>query len=265
MSEVVRRLVETEQATDGVFRTVIPSRGSPRLFGGQVAAQAMLAASRTVEPGRPVHSLHSYFLLAGRPDEPIEYHVDTTRDGRSFTTRHVRAVQRQTVIFELLASFQRPEPGTDWRPEVPELGELPPPGDPLQSRLNVANYLDLRSVAPATDDEWSIHPYWFKTLEPIGDDPLLHAALLTFVSDLGLMASARAPGPRVPMAAAASLDHALWFHRPPDLDDWLLFSTETVANAGVRGLVRGSFHTRDGVLVASVAQEALLRPQEPQS
>jgi acyl-CoA thioesterase-2 len=172
----------------------------------------------------------------------------------------VTARQDGAAIFELLTSFHTPEPGIDWQGEPQELPAVPE--EPLEPffPMAFARQLDVRPLSPPAEDAgWRIHPYWVKTAKPIGDDPVLNVALLTYISDLALMAGACAPGTWEPMSAAASVDHAVWFHRPPTVDDWLLFSTETVANIGARGLVRGSFHARDGALVATVTQEALLR------
>lgn len=257
----IEQLVGVRHLGDDVYEAAATPDGPPRLFGGQIAAQALLAAARTVDGERPAHSLHGYFILPGRPEVPVSYHVDRTRDGRSFSTRHVTARQDGAAIFELLASFHSPEPGIDWQTTPPPIAEVPATGSEPLFPMTFARQLDVRPLGPpAEDGGWRIHPYWVKTVHPIGDDPVLNTAVLTYVSDLALMAGARAPGAWVPMAAAASIDHALWFHRIPVVDDWLLFSTETVANIGTRGLVRGSFHTSAGRLVATVTQEALLRP-----
>jgi acyl-CoA thioesterase-2 len=259
----LQALLDIRPIDDDVYEAPVSTDGPPRLFGGLVAAQALLAAAKTVDAQRPAHSLHGYFILPGRPGVPIAYHVDRTRDGRSFSTRHVTARQDGVAIFELLASFQAPEPGIDFQADPPEIGPVPDALAEPFFPMAFARQLDVRPLAPpAEDGGWRIHPYWVKTSEPIGDDPVLNIVVLTFISDLALMAGARAPGTWVPMAAAASVDHAVWFHRVPSVDDWLLFSTETVANIGTRGLVRGSMHTADGTLVATVTQEALLRPLE---
>ena len=257
----IEQLVGMQPVAEDIFEAPVTTDGPPRLFGGQVAAQAVLAAARTVDADRPAHSLHGYFILPGRPGVPLTYHVDRTRDGRSFSTRHVRACQEGRAIFEMLASFQAPEPGIDWQADGPPVGPVPDGKTEPFFPMTFARQLDVRPLSPpAEDGGWRIHPYWVKTVQPIGDDPVLNIAVLTYISDLALMAGARAPGTWVPMAAAASVDHAMWFHRVPAVDEWLLFSTETVANVGTRGLVRGSFHTSEGVLVATVTQEALLRP-----
>lgn len=258
----VEQLVGVRPVAEDVYEAGPTSEGGPpRLFGGQVAAQSMLSASLTVDGDRPAHSLHGYFILPGRPGLPITYHVDRTRDGRSFSTRHVTARQEGRAIFELLASFQAPEPGIDWQSEPPQIGPVPDESAEPFFPMTFARQLDVRPLSPPAEDAgWRIHPYWVKTVQPVGDDPVLNIAVLTYISDLALMAGARAPGTWEPMAAAASVDHAVWFHRIPAVDQWLFFSTETVANIGTRGLVRGSFHTQDGAIVATVTQEALLRP-----
>lgn len=263
---VADRLLDIVAVGEDAFSTTIaPRRGLPRLFGGQVAAQALLAACRTVHDDRLPHSLHAYFIRVGRPDVPLLYEVDRTRDGRSFATRHVTVVQGGRVILELLSSFQHPEPGADWQMEGTTAGEVPPHRDnPPHPRLaHLSNHLDVRLVEPRHPKTWRVHPYWFRTDPPVGDDAASNAALLTYVSDIALMASAREPGVEQPMRDRASLDHAIWFHRPPHVDDWLLFTTEPVAQIGTRGMVRGTFHDQAGRLIATVAQEALLRPTEP--
>jgi acyl-CoA thioesterase-2 len=245
-----------------VFTTTIAARrGLPRLFGGQIAAQALMAACATVERERPPHSLHAYFIRMGRPDAPIEYHVDRTRDGRAFSTRHVTARQDERAIFELLASFQEPEPGHDWQRPGPTIGAVPPsPKKPHPRIAQLQNHLDVRLADPASASGWRIHPFWFRGTPPVGADPAHNAAMLTYVSDVALLANAREPGTDEPMAMAASIDHVLWFHRPPRVDEWILFSTEPIVHIGTRGLVHGAFHTLEGRLVATAAQEGLLRP-----
>lgn len=250
-----------------VFTTTIgPRRGLPRLFGGQVAAQALMAACATVAPERPPHSLHAYFIRMGRADAPIEYLVDRTRDGRAFCTRHVTVRQEGQAILELLASFQEPEPGRDWQRPGPPIGGVPqPPENPRKRLAHLRSHLDVRQVDPDSSRGWRIHPFWFRATPPMGSDPAHNAAMLTYVSDIALMANAREPGTDDPMALAASIDHALWFHRPPRVDEWLLFSAEPVAHIGTRGTVHGAFHTAEGRLVATVAQEGLLRPATVQA
>jgi acyl-CoA thioesterase II len=255
------RFLALDPAGPDEYEAFIPDRGMPRLFGGQVAAQALLAASRTVDDHRPVHSLHAYFVRGGRPGVPLRYSVDRTRDGRSFTTRHVTAHQDGHAIFELLASFQHPEAGPDWQQPGPPIGEVPPPpaeghGFPF---LTITEHLDIRRADPAPPTPATIFPLWIRAHRPLGEDPAVHAALATFVSDLGIMAVCKGPGTTLPVVTTASLDHAVWFHRAPCLDDWLIYTAGTIANIGARGLARGSFHTRHGELVATITQEALLR------
>jgi acyl-CoA thioesterase-2 len=261
MTRTVDRLLGLEPLGRDVFGATIPPRGLTRVFGGQVAAQALLAACRTVHDGRPPHSLHGYFIRAGKPDVPLRYRVGRMRDGRSFATRRVTVLQGDEVIFELLASFQHPQPGPDWQTAAPQISAIPsPPDGPPHPRLgDLARHFDIRRVDPSPPTGWVLHPFWVRTRESIGDDPAVHFALLTFVSDIALMASARAPGRTNALASAASLDHAVWFHRPARVDDWLFYSAEPIANVGARGLARGSLHSASGALVASITQEALLR------
>ncbi|MGZ4718095.1 MAG: acyl-CoA thioesterase [Acidimicrobiales bacterium] len=262
-SDRVVRLLDLESIGDDAFLAPIPSDGPGRLFGGQVASQSLRAACLTVAPDRPPHSLHAYFILPGRPGEPLRLDVQRSRDGRSFATRHVTASQAGTPIFELVASFHTAEGGFDWQlpapADVPAPDAIAPPELPDYLRFSVP--FDIRVVTPPLPGQFPItHPFWIRTRGPIGDDPSLHACVLTLLSDMGVVASARAPGSTTQPFAGASLDHAVWFHRPARVDEWLLFSVEPVTNHGARGLARGTLHTEAGVLVASIAQEALLRP-----
>jgi acyl-CoA thioesterase II len=243
-----------------------PGEGPRRLFGGQVAAQALAAACKTVDADRPPHSMHGYFIRPGRPDTVLELIVERTRDGRSFTTRHVTAVQEGNAIFNLTASFHAGEEGTDWqlpgpRLELPSEDERAPgPGRPFL--FWVTNPFEIRPVAPAIDNPFPTHPCWVRLREEVPTDQATQLCALTFISDMGLVAAARAPHDRSP-ASLASLDHAVWFHRPVDLSQWHLFSADPVSNFGARGLARGTIHAADGRLVASIAQEALLRAGRP--
>ncbi|RAY16421.1 acyl-CoA thioesterase II [Actinomadura craniellae] len=234
-----------------------------RLFGGQVAAQSLRAACLTVAPDRRPHSLHAYFIRPGLPDEPLRFEVRRTRDGRSFSTRHVTAAQGGKPIFELIASFQVTEPGEEWQPPAP--AGLPGPEDigpiELPDWVSALAVFDIRPVrGPAADGFVLTHPFWIRVPAPVGDDPAVHACLLTFLSDIGVVHSAMAPGWDTPISHAASLDHALWFHHQPRVDEWLLYSVTPTGGAGARGLAHGTLHTEAGLLVASVTQEALLRP-----
>ena len=242
---------------DGVYRTATALGAGPRLFGGLIAAQALAAAAATVPPDRLPQSLHAYFIMGGRVGVDVEYTVETTRDGRSFTTRRVTASQQGVPIFEMLASFHRPESTLDWqRPAVFRL--------PLAEATNAvtpperwADYFEAR-VAAGEPREWPSQPFWFRSREPIEDDPMLQACALTFISDLGLVSSARPPGEEEPgPGGAASLDHALWLHRPIDPHQWHCYDAVGVSHRDARGLAFGSIHDHAGALVASVAQESL--------
>lgn len=241
-----------------------PGDGPERLFGGQVASQSLRAATLTVPADRPPHSLHAYFVRPGRPGVPLQLHVERVRDGRSFTTRQVTAAQDGEPIFTLIASFHGAEEGDDWQLPAPtgagdpDGAELPP--SPVSAFASMSPF-DIRPTRVPDPGGWPIiHPLWVKTKRALPDDPALHACVLAFISDMGVVGSARAPGSILPKQfMGASIDHAMWFHRPARTDEWLLFSVEPVSNSGARGLARGWLHTREGTLVASIAQEALLR------
>lgn len=261
------------------FRAQSQNIGTPAVFGGQVLGQALMAASLTVEAERPVHSMHAYFLLPGE-HAPIDYAVDRVRDGRSFTTRHVVARQQERVIFEMSASFQTVDDGVEHQSAMPE---RPAPeslrsdldrrfdlADRMPERLRVKalrpHGLEFRSVehddllAPAPRaPERSV---WMRAVAPLPDDPVMHRALLAYASDHGLLGAALLPhglSYAQPRLRLASLDHAMWFHRDFRLDDWLLYVMDSPSAGGGRGLSRGSVFTRDGRLVASMAQEGMVR------
>jgi acyl-CoA thioesterase II len=271
MSEPRRRTVASilDLTASGEDRWVAPTpgEGPPRLFGGQVAAQALSAAAMTVPADRPPHSLHGYFIRPGRPDADLEMVVERTRDGRSFTTRHVTAIQEGKAIFNLTASFQVVEAGFDWQLPAPALSPpseedrepeaFGPPEAPYQAFWRNSPF----QLIPVQPDPQSFvpHPCWVRLLEDLPKDPATQACALTFISDMGVVASARAPGNRGRPQGLASLDHAVWFHRPFDMTEWHLFSVEPISNSNSRGLARGSLHASDGRLVASIAQEALIR------
>lgn len=255
-------LIALESVGTDSYVAHTPADGLPRLFGGQVIAQALRAACLTVEEGRSPHSLHAYFMRPGRPSVPVELTVARSRDGRSFTTRVVTAVQASEEILVLIASFHVSEPGDEWQPEGAP--SLPGPDEVQHGSFRLPPFFSARAfeIRPilSNGEGFRLHPCWIKLREPIGDDPDIHACALAFASDLGVAGTARMPGPPTRGFGGASLDHGLWFHRPARADQWLLFSVEAITNFGARGLARGSFHTEDGVLVASIAQEALLRP-----
>ncbi|BBY60911.1 acyl-CoA thioesterase [Mycolicibacterium sarraceniae] len=243
------------------FHTSATSGVGPRLYGGLIAAQALAAAAATVDSGRLPQSLHAYFIKGGRIGVDIEFTVEITRDGRSFNTRRVTAVQDGTAIFEMMASFHLPETTTDWQRPDPLAVELSDATIVTTLPVRWADHFDIR-VAPGHHghDDWPVQPFWFRTREPIEDDSILRACALTFISDLGLVSSARPPdGGRPSPGGAASLDHALWLHRPTDPSHWHLYDASAVSHSDARGLARGSIHRGDGTLIASVAQESLWR------
>lgn len=241
------------------FRTATALGAGPRLFGGLIAAQALAAAGATLSADRLPQSLHAYFIRGGRVGVPVDYTVDSTRDGRSFSTRQVTASQDGVPIFEMLASFHRPEETVDWQqPARPRLA-LADASTVVAPPERWAHYFEARVAAGATP-EWPIQPFWFRSREPIEDDPLLRACALAFVSDLGMVSTARPPGADQPgPGGAASLDHAVWLHRPFDPHDWLCYDAVGVSHSDARGLALGSIHDGTGRLVASVAQESLWR------
>lgn len=241
------------------FRTSKAFGAGPRLFGGLIAAQALAAAGATVDSDRLPQSLHAYFIRGGRVGVDVEYTVENARDGRSFNTRRVTASQSGVPIFEMLASFHRPEATAEWqRPATFRL--------PLEQATTVVNpperwggYFEAR-VGAGESPLWPLQPFWFRSRDRIEDDPLLQACALTFVSDLGLVSTARPPGPNEPgPGGAASLDHALWLHRRIDPNEWHCYDAAGISHSDARGLAFGSIHDSKGALVASVAQESLWR------
>ena len=265
MSEGIDRLLELlelENKGPDRFSAATPADGPNRLFGGQVASQALRAATLTVDEERRPNSFHAYFLRPGRPGTALELEVERTRDGRSFTTRRVTASQLGEPALVLMASFHVTEPGDDW--QLPERLDVPPPEEasspsPFRGFANMSPF-EIRPVAAQRDGFPVLHPMWVRAARTLPDDPALHAFALAFISDMGVVGSARAPGSSLPARfMGASLDHAMWFNRPARADEWLLFDVGPVSNFGARGLARGTMRTRDGTLVASIAQEALLR------
>jgi len=286
VSAALERLIKTldlEQIEENIFRGQNEhGRSRMRLFGGQVAAQALVAAGRTVE-GRQAHSLHGYFLRGGDPAVPVVFTVDRIRDGASFTTRRVVAVQHGRAIFNMSVSFQCHEEGyehQDDMPDVPDPESLPSWTDRAQDMLDrlppemremmlAERPIEMRSRDPHT---WFLDgpsrgptATWFRAPAPLDDDPLLHQCLVTYASDMGLVDNVyrphRSKGPRNVMMA--SLDHAMWFHRPLRVDEWILYYQESPTAAGARGFARGSMYSRNGALVCSVAQEGLMRKLDP--
>lgn len=275
-------LLDLDELETGLFCGRQPRTESQRVFGGQVAAQALVAAGRSVEAQRRVHSLHAYFLRAGAPESPIVYAVEVLRDGRSFSTRRVVAQQHDRVIFAMSASFQVDQPGLDHQdpmPEAPAPESLPSIEERARLRPDEFRFrgqrsewgaIDLRLRSPVmgagiTDDP-ARGPYtqlWFRYTKPLPHDPLLHVCLLAYVSDLSLLPTALVPHGGIELGDESiqmwSLDHAMWFHRPFRADEWILYDLESPSAGGSRGLTTGRFFTRDGRLVASVVQEGLIR------
>jgi acyl-CoA thioesterase II len=287
MSKALDRLLELldlEQIEADIFRGRSPEERVQRVFGGQVAGQALVAAGRTVPADRPVHSLHAYFIRPGDPAVPIVYTVDRVRDGRSFTTRRVSAIQHGKAIFTLSASFQRPEPGPEHADPMPA---APPPEsvERTSDRLirvlgenhgqNSWHPIDLRSVGPLSVEAMSDpslrttrNLIWLRVDGELPDDPLLHVCLMTYASDVTLLDSVltgHGLSWRDGHTSGASLDHAMWFHRPFRADGWLLYAQESPVAYGGRGLARGQVFTQAGELVVSVVQEGLIRttPRSP--
>jgi acyl-CoA thioesterase-2 len=282
MSVAVQTMLDVlniEQLEVNLFRGRSPQDRWQRVFGGQVIGQALVAACRTVE-GRQPHSLHAYFLIGGDPKVPIIYEVDRIRDGKSFTTRRVVAIQHGQAIFTLMVSFHNDEPGLEHQAPMPE---VPPPEDlPSEAEIRakvlpsmpeaVQRYykserpIELRPVEYGRylgkKFESGKFNVWIKATGKLPDDPAIHQCVLAYASDMSLLDTALTPHGRSLFEKefmGASLDHALWLHRPFRADDWLLYAQETPNMIGSRGFARGLIYTRDGALVASVAQEGLVR------
>jgi acyl-CoA thioesterase-2 len=273
-------ILDLEQLDLNLFRGRSPQVGWQRVFGGQVVGQALVAAIRTVDASRPPHSMHAYFLLPGDPKVPIIYDVDRMRDGGSFTTRRVTARQHGHPIFSMLVSFHTDEvgldhqakmpdvPGPDTLPSEAEVREkiLPTMPDPVRRYYERERPIELRPVEferyrgkKFPDGKFHV---WIKATGRLPDDPAIHRCVLAYTSDMGLLDTALVPHGRTLFEKefmAASLDHALWLHRPFRADEWLLFAQDSPNLHGSRGFARGLIFTRDGTLVASVAQEGLVR------
>lgn len=272
--------LEVERIDKYLFIGKSPSH-PPRVFGGQVLAQSLSAALRTVDEERPAHSMHAYFMRPGDPEKQIVYQVEPLRDGKSFTTRLVIAKQDGIPIFNNSISFQRREDGLSHQFEAPTVtppeglesdfdfwtrmseqypDKLPPPsGEPIE-RKPVK-----RRAFPKPEPQEPEQHIWFRAMGDAGDDPARHQTLLAFMSDYALLGAALLPHPYNGMSKeiqAASLDHAIWFHRPFRADDYLLYSMDSPSSGAGRGFSRGSFYTREGELVASTAQECLIRFHE---
>ncbi len=278
--ETLLATLDLEPIEVDIFRGTSPQVGWQRVFGGQVIAQALMAAQRTVDAERQVHSLHAYFMRPGDPSVPIIYQVERIRDGSSFNTRRVVAIQHGKAIFALSASFQIEEPGFEHQVSMPDV--------PMPETLIDENEIAKRYLAHAPEairKYWGrerpieIRPVslthyfsdkkldplqhvWVRANGPVPDDRHAQAAVLAYISDMTLLDTSLYPhGTSIfdQTIQVASLDHSMWFHRPVKLDDWLLYTQDSPSASGARGLTRGSLYTRDGVLIASVAQEGLIR------
>ena len=278
--ETLIKTLDLEKIEQNIYRGESPDVGWQRVFGGQVIGQALAAAQRTVDEGRIVHSLQGYFMRPGDPTVPILYTIDRIRDGKSFTTRRVVAVQHGKAIFSMSASFQIVEDGLDHfveMPSVPDPETLPsekqladqfidhaPEGvrrywqreRPIELRpINLDHYISTKKLKPEQN-------IWFRATGSLPSDPAVQRAVLAYASDMTLLdTSLFAHGRAVfdPGLQVASLDHAMWFHRPINMEEWHLYSQDSPSSSGARGFTRGSIYSMDGQLVASVAQEGLIR------
>ncbi len=273
-------LLDLEQLEVNLFRGHSLPTGFTRVYGGQVLAQSVVAAQRTVDEPRSMHSMHAYFLLAGDPGAPIVYEVERVRDGASFTTRRVKAVQHGQAIFVMSASFHKEEASFDHQvpmPKVPGPDELPSE-EQLRAALldgmpeNLKSYLtrerpvEMRVVEidryrSRAAGEPAQH-VWVRTTGKLPDDPQIHQCVLAFASDFTLLDTALVPHGKLMFDTdiqLASLDHAMWIHRPFRADEWLLYAQDSPSASGARGFSRGKVFRQDGTLVASTAQEGLMR------
>ena len=266
-------LLDLEKLDDGLFRgRQLENTGFVRVFGGQVAAQALVAAQLTVPDERHVHSLHSYFLLGGDLSIPIIYDVENVRDGGSFTTRRVAARQHGAIIYYLTASFQRVEDGFDHQDEIPDVPS-PDESTPLTDVIRAVNpeaadwwvkewsAIDARLVTGGDDS--ATQRLWFRFAGTLPDDRRLRNAVLTYFSDLTLLGPTLLPHGRVvssPDMQVASLDHTIWFHRPAEANQWFLYDQHSPSASRARGLAIGRVFGENGDLVATIAQEGLIRP-----
>jgi acyl-CoA thioesterase-2 len=283
-TDALLNLLDLEPLEVNIYRGQNRDLGTGRVFGGQVFAQALVAARRTVEGAREAHSAHGYFILPGDLKAPIVYFVDRLRDGSSFTTRRVTAIQHGQAIFNLSASFHISEEGFSHQPAMPSVPDPESLAPELSLVREIADQIpetirpvitqdrpiDFRPVKPIdpfnpTPSEPS-RQVWFRVIAKLPDEPLIHQAILAYASDYGLLTTALQPhgiGYRTRGLQLASLDHSLWLHRPFRADEWLLYTMDSPVMSGARGFVRGAIFSRAGDLVASVAQEGLLRLRKP--
>ena len=272
-------ILDLEAIEVNLFRGVSPNDGFPRIFGGLVIAQALLAAYKTV-PERICHSLHAYFIRPGDVNVPVLYEVERARDGGTFTTRRVAAIQNGEQIFNLACSFQTPEDGFEHQlpmPAAPAPDDVQTEGDFLRSLgdqvpprmlrfLDKPRPIDIRWIDPQNpvnpEKKSGTKEVWLRARAPLGDDVKMQQAALAYASDMAFMESALRPHGLIwttPGLQAASLDHAMWFHHPFNFNDWTLFAQDSPSASQGRGLVRGQMFSQDGKLLASVAQECLMR------
>ena len=273
-------LLDLEPLEVNIYRGQNRDLGTGRVYGGQVFAQALVAARRTVDDQREAHSAHGYFILPGDLQAPIIYFVDRLRDGKSFTTRRVTAIQHGQAIFNLSASFHITEEGPAHQsemPTVPDPETLTPElelirrmadriPEALRRVLTQERPIDVRQVDPIDPLRAEVREprrrAWFRAVGRLPDEPAIHQAVLAYASDYGLLVTALQPHGipyRSPGLQLASLDHSVWMHRPFRADEWLLYATDSPVTHGARGFVRGSIYSQSGELVASVAQEGLIR------
>ena len=278
--EELLRLLELEEIEENIFRGQSQDLGFKNVFGGQVLGQALSAASYTAPPERAAHSLHAYFLRPGDSTKPIVYTVERMRDGKSFATRRVKAVQKGQPIFFMSVSFQREETGFEHQDEMPDvpgpdgivsemdmalaLADQIPPG--IREKILCEKPIEMRPVDPVNPFKPEKKPaqnyVWFRTVKPIPDDAATHRYMLAYASDFNLVSTALHPHGHTfwePEMQVASLDHAMWFHRPFRMDQWLLYAIDSPNASQARGMGIGRIFTHDGRLVATVAQEGLIR------
>jgi acyl-CoA thioesterase-2 len=278
---VLADILDLERIEEDIFRGSSPRGRWQRVFGGQVAGQALVAAGRTVMPDRAVHSLHAYFIRPGDPEVPIVYTVDRIRDGRSFTTRRVTAIQHGRAIFALSASFHRHEEGLEHQEAMPDApapellaawperpvadGEPGPDAGP-DADSPPPRPVEIRPAGVSGEPGELRRMVWMRARDVLPDDPLLHVCAVAYASDMTLLDSVTL-GHELSWEdgrlSGASLDHAMWFHWPFRADEWLLYVQRSPAASGARGLAQGTIFRRDGLLVASVVQEGLIRLQPP--
>ncbi len=272
---LLRTLDLTADVADEFIFPALPSTARERIFGGQVIAQAIVAADRTVDAEKNIHSLHSYFLRAGDETKPLHFRVHRDFDGRSISNRRVVVRQNDKVIFNLTASFQKPAEGLEHQIKMPDI--LPPEQcmsameqiarnpqvpDEYIERMSMPRPFDVRSVRPEGKCQEARQYQWLKTVAPLPDDPLIHRATLAFASDMGLLSTSMIPHGlhwTTPGLFSTSLDHAMWFHDDFRADQWICYVMDSDWTGHTRGLNRGSLYTQDGILVASAVQEGMIR------